>query len=175
LPNANVAPDLAPLGSALEPRRVLSSDPGDAATRALPAAPEARSLLRPAPSANEARPNPAISARETRVSDAPTAPHHTSAAPPRSTAIAASESEIELLKQARSALSADPLRAVALTERCAREFPRGTFAQERDFIAISALTRLGRSREASARAAAFRASYPRSAYLPQLRRMLGEE
>lgn len=82
-------------------------------------------------------------------------------------------SEVELLKQARGALGGDPERALLLTRRHGAEFPHGTYAQERDFIAISALLRLGRRDEANLRAGAFRGRYPRSAYLPQLERLLG--
>src|SRR5262249_45692931 len=71
-------------------------------------------------------------------------------------ASATPDSEIVLLKQARNALNGDPLTAFALSERCAREFPRGSFAQEREFIAISALHRLGRDTEAERRADGFR-------------------
>lgn len=88
-------------------------------------------------------------------------------------ASATPETELTLLKQARNALNGDPLSAYALSERCAREFPRGAFTQEREFIAISALHRLGRASEAERRADGFRSRYPRSAYLPQLERMFG--
>jgi hypothetical protein len=84
------------------------------------------------------------------------------------------ESEIELLKQARSALGADPLQAFALSERCRAQYPNGAFAQEREYIAISALVRLGRPDDARSRASVFRMHYPNSAYLPRLARMLGE-
>ena len=77
------------------------------------------------------------------------------------------------MKEARRVLSSDPERALLLTRRYGAEYPRGTYAQERDFIAISALSRLGRRAEAQARGDAFRARYPRSAYLPQLERLLG--
>ncbi len=86
---------------------------------------------------------------------------------------APASSEVELLKEARRALSSDPERALGLTRRYGAEYPHGTYAQERDFIAISALARLRRDAEAQARADAFRARYPRSAYLPQLERLLG--
>ena len=82
--------------------------------------------------------------------------------------------EVELLKQARSALSGDPLQAFALSERCRAQYPNGAFAQEREYIAISALVRLGRTDEARSRASLFRMHYPSSAYLPRLARMLGE-
>jgi hypothetical protein len=84
------------------------------------------------------------------------------------------ETEIELLKQARSALGADPLQAFALSERCRAQYPNGAFAQEREYIAISALVRLGRTSDARSRASLFRMHYPNSAYLPRLTRMLGE-
>jgi hypothetical protein len=82
--------------------------------------------------------------------------------------------EVELLKQARSALRGDPLQAFALSERCRAQYPNGAFAQEREYIAISALVRLGRTDEARSRASLFRMHYPNSAYLPRLARMLGE-
>jgi hypothetical protein len=78
------------------------------------------------------------------------------------------------LKQARNSISSDPDRALLLTRRHRAEFPFGAFAQERDFIAVSALSRLGRSAEARTLAESFRRRYPRSAYLPQLARVLGE-
>lgn len=83
-------------------------------------------------------------------------------------------SELEFLKRARSALAADPAQAYALTERCRAQYPSGELAQEREYIAISALVRLGRGSEASSRAALFRMHYPSSAYLPRLERVLGE-
>lgn len=84
------------------------------------------------------------------------------------------ESEVELLKRAKSALGADPLQAYALTERCRGQYPNGSFAQEREYIAISALGRLGRTDEARSRAALFRMHYPNSAYLTRLAPLLGE-
>jgi hypothetical protein len=85
------------------------------------------------------------------------------------------ESEVELLKKARSALNADPLQAFALTEQCRGHYPNGSFAQEREYIAIVALSRVGRVDDARARASLFRMHYKNSAYLPQLARILGEE
>jgi hypothetical protein len=87
---------------------------------------------------------------------------------------APAQSEVELLKEARRVLSGDPERALMLTRRYGAEYPHGTYAQERDFIAISALARLGRTAEAKSRGAAFRARYARSAYLPQLERLIGD-
>jgi hypothetical protein len=84
-------------------------------------------------------------------------------------------SEVELLKRARDSVASDPARALTLARRHAAEFPHGAFAQERDFIVISALVRLGRTGEANALASSFRDRYRRSAYLPQLDRLLGKE
>jgi len=84
------------------------------------------------------------------------------------------QSELELLKLARSTVAADPAQAYALTERCRAQYPSGDLAQEREYIAISALVRLGRTSEASSRAALFRMHYPSSAYLPRLSRLLGD-
>ncbi len=83
--------------------------------------------------------------------------------------------ELELVKQARNALNSDPARAYALTERCRAEFPRAAFGQERDYIAITALARLGRETQARALASTFRTRYPRSVYTAQLQRLFGEE
>ena len=87
----------------------------------------------------------------------------------------ATVSEVELLKEARSALAADPVQAFTLTERCRAQYPNGGFAQEREFIAISALLRLGRADDARSRVSLFKMHYPNSAYLPRLTRMLGDE
>jgi len=74
------------------------------------------------------------------------------------------QAEASLLEQARSALGADPARALSLTQQHAQQFPRGLLVQEREVIAISALRRLGRNSEAEARAARFDARYPHSAH-----------
>ena len=84
-------------------------------------------------------------------------------------------SEVELLKRARSALAADPVAALSLTEQCRAQYPNGGFAQERDFIAISALLRMGRADEAHSRFSLFKMHYPGSPYLARLTRMLGDE
>lgn len=83
------------------------------------------------------------------------------------------ESEVELLKRARSTATSDPAQSLAISARHRAEFPNGAFAEERELLVITALLRLGRTGEANARAAAFRSRYPRSAYLVQLERMFG--
>lgn len=79
--------------------------------------------------------------------------------------------EIELLKRARNALAEQPAETLALVEQARRRFPRSAFGQEREFLTIAALARLGRADEARLRERAFRAQHPRSAYLPQLDRL----
>ena len=81
-------------------------------------------------------------------------------------------SETELLGDARAALDTSPGVALTFCERHRREFPNGALVQEREIIAVTALVRLGRTSDARARAERFRRSYPRSAYLRQLERVL---
>lgn len=87
---------------------------------------------------------------------------------------AATPTEMSLLREARAFLPVDPAEALAQAERHRTLFPHGGLAQEREILAITALVKLGRAAEASARAARFRAAYPTSAYLRQLERILPE-
>jgi len=78
--------------------------------------------------------------------------------------------ELRLIEPARAALATDPARALALCAQHQREFPDGgAMAEEREFIAISALARTQRPDEARARAAAFHERYPASPYGDRLR------
>jgi outer membrane protein assembly factor BamD (BamD/ComL family) len=61
----------------------------------------------------------------------------------------------------------------ALDEHRAR-FPRGTFVQEREVLAIEALVHLGRRQEAKARADAFARAFPASAHRRRIAVLLGE-
>jgi|GEM_PF-1727945 len=83
---------------------------------------------------------------------------------PTSAADPESVTEESLLRRAHAAISSNPREAVALTVEHARQFPSGVLAQEREVIAVEALSRLGRAGEARARAAALYATYPDSAY-----------
>ena len=78
------------------------------------------------------------------------------------------DTELDLLGRARSALASDPSIALAIADAAAARFPAGALAQEREMIAIDALTRLGRTPDASARAASFVERYPTSAYRPRI-------
>jgi len=71
--------------------------------------------------------------------------------------------ERAVLDPARAALAAgDPAKALKQVNRHAREFPGGILSEEREAIAINALVTLGNYAQATKRAAAFRARYPRS-------------
>ena len=187
---AATAPDAPPVAvqSPPEPTRPRAAPSGDTADSAPPASDRAGVAAPPAtaPGLSAARgqqPAPAPDAPAPGREDArPSLPAARAKVPATSSGaegapLAANtvvESEVELLKQARSALAADPLQAYALSERCRAQYPGGAFAQEREYIAISALVRLGRDSEARSRASLFRMHYPSSAYLPRLARMLGE-
>ncbi len=96
------------------------------------------------------------------------APSASSSSRPNAASTRPAETEAQLLERARTALSADPARALALTEQHRAHFPAGVLAQEREVIAIEALKRLGRTDDAAQRAAAFARRYPNSAYRKKL-------
>jgi hypothetical protein len=77
--------------------------------------------------------------------------------------------ERALLDLARGAIEReDGATALAATEEHEREFPRGVLVQEREAIAVRALTLLGRAAEARARLDRFRKNFPDSLLLPAL-------
>ncbi|AKV02442.1 hypothetical protein AKJ09_09105 [Labilithrix luteola] len=82
-------------------------------------------------------------------------------------------SEGALLQRAHAAMATDPNRSLALTAEHARRFPAAVLAQEREVIAVEALSRLGRKNDARERAAAFFAKYPGSAYRTRVDDALG--
>jgi hypothetical protein len=84
-------------------------------------------------------------------------------------------SEIALLQEARASLASSPAAALNLTAQHRELYPRGKLVQERELIAITALKKLGRGDEASRRADHFRRTYPRSAYLKQIDRVVGKD
>jgi hypothetical protein len=69
-------------------------------------------------------------------------------------------------------VSSDPSRALAMLEAYDREFPRGRLRDEREFLGVLALQRLGRHDEARARAEALLRRSPSGMYAPRLRRLL---
>ncbi|WP_437535221.1 hypothetical protein WME79_13340 [Sorangium sp. So ce726] len=123
-----------------------------------------------APVAEAPHPTPPALRREAPRSPRPAAPA------PEPTAAADGDDlvrESNLVDASRAALAQDPEAALAALERHQAEFPKGRLAEEREFIAIRALVRLGRADEARARAAAFLARYPSSSFAEPLRRIAG--
>jgi hypothetical protein len=85
------------------------------------------------------------------------------------------DDELKALEQAQDALKTDPDYALAQCDDDAKLFPNGTLAQEREAIAIDALTRLGRMPEAKARAKKFATDFPNSAQLPRVQHLVGQK
>jgi hypothetical protein len=167
VPQAESAAPAVPLPSLIPPAAAPRARPPTTATEAPLAAPRSESARQPPAGAALAPPStesPRAAASSADVSSDPRP--EPAAAPPRS--------EVELLKEARDSIASDPQRALLLTRRHRAEFPFGAYSQERDFLAVSALSRLGRAAEARSLAESFRRRYPRSAYLPQLARLLGD-
>ncbi|MDB4973885.1 MAG: hypothetical protein JWN48_2226 [Myxococcaceae bacterium] len=80
--------------------------------------------------------------------------------------------ELALLAQARRALLTQPAHALEFTEVHARDYPQGTFGEEREVLAIESLFRLGLTDEAKQRAAAFEQRFPNSTQRAHLARMI---
>ncbi|MEZ4376011.1 MAG: hypothetical protein R3B07_34715 [Polyangiaceae bacterium] len=83
--------------------------------------------------------------------------------------------ESRLLSAARAALSTDPKKALALTEQHRAKFPQGTLTQEREVIAIQALGKLGKKKDAEQRADRFGKDYPDSAHKDRVQGKLGDK
>lgn len=164
-PTAPRVADTAPNGGATAPSSVAPPPSTPPLTTATQPSAVARHVGVPATSS-------APSSRASTSHALPAAPSTATGAPLAGGAPVLSE--VELLKQARSALAPDPLQAFALTEQCRSRYPDGSFVQEREYIAIVALARLGRVEEARSRASLFRMHYKNSAYLPRLGTLLGE-
>ncbi|MBI2389452.1 MAG: hypothetical protein HYV09_07630 [Deltaproteobacteria bacterium] len=81
--------------------------------------------------------------------------------------------EKDLIDTARSALlrgnAANALAACATHEK---RFPNGKLVEEREYVAIASLTRLGRDAEARARFASFKKRFPQSFYAVTLEQQL---
>jgi hypothetical protein len=134
-----------------------SRGPGHAQQPAVPANSPAPPMT-PSAAPNEAEPSAAPSEVDGPVVT-PSA-SATRARDPRASA----PSEVSLLDQARSELDRNPRRALALTEEHRRRFPSGALVQEREVIAIEALSRLGQTTDARSRGSDFERRYPGSAH-----------
>jgi hypothetical protein len=107
-----------------------------------------------APPAHEPTPEPAH--------DVDTAEARAAAVPRTPDADAELRAETAELGRIKAAIEHDPATAYRMAEQGHRKFPRGMLRQEREGLAVLALWKLGRSREAEARAQAFLLRYPRS-------------
>jgi hypothetical protein len=142
--------------SVTAPRTIPTPPPPDAAAviAMIDAAPEIEGIpahaLPDAPAASPPRPPPSV-APEARDGD-----------------LAA---ETRIVDTARAALAhGDFAAALAAISDHERRFATGRLREEREAIAIQALSGLGRSSEAAARADAFRARYPESFFLSVVNR-----
>jgi hypothetical protein len=72
--------------------------------------------------------------------------------------------------QAERLLSSNPARALAAARSAAVRFPAGFLQEERAYVEIAALSRLGRKDEARAAAARFLRAYPQGAFAARVRK-----
>lgn len=110
------------------------------------------------------------------VDELPSAAPSATAVAPRTSAKAPAESagsELALVNRAQVALGSDPQRALSLTSEHARAYPNGEFVQEREVIAVEALSRLGRKEEARGRARSLVQRFPRTPYAARLEVAVG--
>lgn len=85
------------------------------------------------------------------------------------------DAEVRLLERAQDALRTRPDEALALCTEHASRFPQGLLTQEREVIAIEALTQTGKMPEANARASRFAANYPSSTHLRRVEALVGRK
>jgi len=149
-----------------------TTDVAPAASRAAPPS-EIHEVVTPPPNAVAVPPapvEPAISVEQLPSAAAPSRPRAPALA---ASAASACAGEIDLVERADAALRAnDPAGALAMTRAHIARCPDGAFAQECERIAVEALTRLGRTAEASARANAFERRYPSSPYVRRIRNLV---
>jgi hypothetical protein len=80
----------------------------------------------------------------------------------------AQRSEVELLFDARKAMSAKPEAALRILAEHAARFPSGLLGPEREVLRIEVLRKLGRTTEATQRLHQFESKYPESIHLRRL-------
>ena len=129
------------------------------------------SLEAPADRAPEpaAEPEPAEPDEEEAAAEPPPEPAASPARPKGDPAKKRGPTEAQLLGQAQAALKSDPNRALALVAEHRRRFPSGALAQEREVIAIDALKRAGKAKEAEKRRDSFKKTYPGSPHGKKVR------
>jgi hypothetical protein len=132
------------------------------------ATPGQRAAAEPAPeqqaTAVEAAPSAALAPPRPRETIAPTVS--------KSDSQKAVLEEAALLHEARTALGPDPSKALELSRTHQRRFPSGALTQEREVIAIQALSQLGRGDDAKRRAAQFVQRYPNSPHKHKIESLL---
>ena len=85
------------------------------------------------------------------------------------------EREMRMLKVAQDVLESDPARALRLAQAGEEEFPGSLFTQERQYLLIAALAKLGRIDAARKRATVYLKTYPRGPFSDQVRKALGSD
>jgi hypothetical protein len=80
--------------------------------------------------------------------------------------------EVAALERVRVVLAATPASALRRLAAFDREFPQPTLAEQRDWLGVAALQRLGRTTEARQQAAQALARAPHGLYARQLQRIL---
>ena len=136
--------------------------PSPAPIAASAASPSDRS---PAPRAQPSRPEPPLSPSALAGPEASAS----ASSPP---AVDGPAEELDLLVRIKQKASSDPASALSLVEEGHRRFPRGSFYQERESIAVLALSQLGRTTEARERAKHFLDAHPQSPYAERLRGLI---
>jgi hypothetical protein len=147
--------------------RATSSQPAAAPAAATGAG------ARPAVAAPSALAVSAAPAPSTLAHVTPIAARSAPIAKPSAAAPNSSLTEVQLLARAQAALATHPARALALTSEDGRRFPDGALVQEREVIAIQALSELGQHADAVLRARAFEKRFPHSAFQRKVRSALG--
>lgn len=103
----------------------------------------------------------------------PASAHNAPQALPHPAPASSIGAEMAHLAELRALAGSDPARALALADEGHARFPKGTFGQEREAIAISALARLGRTEQAQQRARAFLARHPESPFSESIQNAAG--
>jgi hypothetical protein len=137
----------------------------------LPASP---SLPQPAPRAKRPKAPALPRAKEASSWDAmPPAAASPALAPPKDGAEGLDmDEEIRLQAKLRTTARTDPQGALALIEESKRRFPDTVFAQERAYLEIQAMAKVGRLDEARAGARQFITKYPKHPAVAALRALL---
>lgn len=131
-----------------------------------------RARVEPAGAGEANNPVQVAGSSDSEASAASSAPQAAKEKAPREAAVKADAppavSEASLLLQARQALKNDPTRALRLATQHQTLFASGRLTPEREVLAIEALRKLDRTREADERLRKFEAQYPSSIHLKRL-------